>query len=105
MVFLLVDFPVTRCYILLFLSSKLMILEKCLILEIVPAGCGPFLHYFKAYAAVPKNQRAATPDPEDRASGCICMVTSRVIRNQGQKNELLIQHAGHRIADVFAVVF
>jgi hypothetical protein len=82
-----------------------MILEKCLILEIVPAGGGPFLHYFKAYAAVPKNQRAATPDPEDRASGCICPVTSRVIRNQGQKNELLIQHAGHRIADVFAVVF
>ena len=44
-----------------------MILEKCLILEIVPAGGGPFLHYFKAYAAVPKNQRAATPDPEEGA--------------------------------------
>ena len=34
---------------------------------------------------MPKNQRAATPDPEDRASGCICLVTSRVMRNQGQK--------------------
>ena len=101
MVFLLVDFPVTRCYILLFLSSKLMILEKCLILEIVPAGGGPSYIILRPMQLCPRTNGQQPQIPRTGLQG----LHQECLGIKANKNELPIQHAGRRIAAVFAVVF